>query len=38
MQIDRISTHNECTRHDSAAAPNGGYIACQALRNARYSA
>ena len=24
-QIDRICTHNERTRHDSAAAPNGGY-------------
>jgi hypothetical protein len=24
MQIDQICTHNECTRHDSAAAPNGG--------------
>ena len=24
MQIDRICKHNECTRHDSAAAPNGG--------------
>jgi hypothetical protein len=25
VQIDRICTHNECIRHDSAAAPNGGY-------------
>jgi hypothetical protein len=24
VQIDWICTHNECTRHDSAAAPNGG--------------
>jgi hypothetical protein len=23
-QIDRICTHNECTRHDSAVTPNGG--------------
>jgi AcrR family transcriptional regulator len=24
VQIDRICTHNECARHDSAAVPNGG--------------